>query len=380
MRDQIPSALSLPKDDRELILEGVIWVLLHAPTQALLVESLTRFCAPFTARLTQIASELALESQGSSYLHSRHFNTKTEAAEILGVLGTLYKFAAKTSASAEGIYQLFSQHWLLICTFRSEFESDQPIAEKTLRILSNVMRKCRGLFTPHLPEVLTLLTEGFSRQHFSSYLFTAENLISVYREAGQNDLLRQLFKSLTQSVLRSFNSPEAIKRNADITEDFFGMIYMYLESRLALEDEELDGILQYARLAIGTKETVAAVRLYETLRRLLVYPDVFSFSYNKHIAQKLRTWFTEAGPLIIRDLVSAVPGRVFKQLAKLIKTVHSLFQDAWLLAAINDVPDYYLTQIEKREVAQDIASLRVLKKCLAKLDRRAQRRSKHFSQ
>jgi transportin-3 len=364
------------------VFEGVSWVVLQSPTDALLRANLEKLCAPFVGRLSQIAQELSTASQ-EALVRTSQVGMSAEVQGILSILGNLFKSSYTTSASPEGVYSVFSQLWQLICYFARVFESSEELIERVFRIVKYAMRKCREQTVVHLVDIATLVTDGFARHTFSAYLYTAENLVRTYGgEVSCFHILSQLFETLTETVVGMLSSLQAIREHPEVTEDFFGMVIRYINycSPAVLQSSALNKILHCAKLGIGIEQPDAAVCLYGFLLKLMTFADAHSINFNHRVSDDLKRQFAEVELLVVRALVTAMPRIIVDNIVDLLIAAQRIFPaEAWLASAVlSEVPYDCMTDLEKQRMIHEAASAEKLQEWLYNLNRRAHLRAKRI--
>mmetsp|Transcript_24021 Transcript_24021/g.42659 ORF Transcript_24021/g.42659 Transcript_24021/m.42659 type:complete len:370 (-) Transcript_24021:1931-3040(-) len=365
----------MPESARESVLEGVGWVILQSPTDATLRDNLEKFCLPFATRLNQIAIDLSTATQEAAA------GMLSEVLGILSILGTLFKSSLTTSASNEAVYHIFTQVWQYVIYFARAFDSSEELIERVLRIVKYSMRKCREQFAVHLNDLVSLITNGFSRQPFSAYLYTAENLVRTYGdEINCFDMLSTLFLTLTQTATQMLNSFQAIRDKPEITEDFFGMVVRYINycSPAVLQSQALNSIIHCAKIGIGIEQPDAAVCLYGFILRLLSFADENSRNYNPRVSEEIKRQLAEIEVLVIRALVSGMPRIIVDNIVDLICCIQRIFaKEGWLAHAImSEVPHDCMTELEKLKLIEESSNPLALTSNLYNLNRRAHVRAK----
>lgn len=373
-------ALNLPESTRESVLEGVGWVILQSPTDELLRANLEKFCLPFANRLNQIAVSLSSATSEDTVIE-RQAGMMQEVQGILSIIGALFKNSLTTSASPEAVFHIFSSVWQYIIYLARAFDSYEDLIERVLRIIKYAMRKCRVQFALHLNDIVPLVTHGFSRQPFSAYLYTAENLVRTYgEEINCFEMLSSLFLTLTQSATQLLCTTQAIKERPDITEDFFGMVIRYINycSPAVLQSDALVKILHCAKLAIGIDQPDAGICLYGFFLKLLTFADENNRNYNPRISEDIKIQLVEIVALVIRALVSGMPRVIVDNIVDLIICIQRIFaKEGWLANAIlTEVPHDCMTDLEKMKMIEQASDSDLLTVALYSLNRRAHIRAK----
>lgn len=152
--------------------------------------------------------------------------------------------------------------WPLAKELLNKFGSALIVSERCMKLLKSAIRSCSLFLTRILPEMASLLHEGFQKSQFGCYLWVTGVLIREFGdEYNTNEEIKNsvyefgIQQSVTVfEILFSKNSEEEFKRIPDVIEDFFRMVndlLMFFPFKLIPNVEILKNIFKSVNLTLS---------------------------------------------------------------------------------------------------------------------------------
>lgn len=163
------------------------------------------------------------------------FTDAKTVTEILDRLTTIvrYVYQPKRGTARAGDMGALIENtlWPIVQKIFSMYSENSNVVEKTCRLIKHSMRCIPDLFKPIVPQYAEMLTNYFEKKQHSTYLYSADIIVNTYgNDPDCEVMLGQLFNQLSMTALKVLQSTQNLESEAELIEDFFGMINRFLRN------------------------------------------------------------------------------------------------------------------------------------------------------
>ena len=350
----------LPGDPQEILLEGIAAVIWRTPIAGRAIFDL---CSVYTNNLVnEITEEVLLGSCDK--------------------LAVIFKNANDKDIDVASVYTLFKEMWPGLKELVGKYQNNDSAVEALCRIVKHAMKKLQLAFGEFLEDFTQIISQQFLQYRHSSYLYMAEQLVRIFANSNvYQDLLINLFSTLSFTALTELNSPQSLASNPELTEDFFGMSKRYLNylPDRTLQSQNFEKILVLAKVSIGLQHLEAAKCLYAFLECTFDYCNKESHSCVQYAVDKLLPHFRDVLMNLVAAVVTVVPGSIFEFIEEICFKILTIEEGAeWLALALVNVPHDCLTETEKVKFIQQSRQARDIHNWLERLYKRSKQRARRL--
>ncbi|CAG9325025.1 unnamed protein product [Blepharisma stoltei] len=351
----------MPDFSQEKILEGVSSVVWRCEDHTKILE----LCSYYATELKNITQQ--------EQPNEEVFNENCDKLAII------LKSSASSEVSKEGVYIFFKEMWPVLKRLIEVFQNSPDAIERICRIIKHSMKKLKESFGEFLSDFLPIISSLFQTYGHSSYLYMTENLVRIFGGKQEyNELLSQVFNTLSQSALARINSYEAMVNSPELTEDFFGMVIRYLNycTHSTINSPSFQNIINTAKIGIGLQHGEAAKCLYGFLEVLADLADEKHYRYIPEVEEICLVHYGEILRKLIGAIIQVMPSEIYDCISDLCYKILTIFEASeWLKEALVGVPHDCLTESEKQKFVQQSADSQYVNDWLHKLHNRAKQRA-----